>query len=62
MQSNNLKSTVMEKEKLNNGLANAGIVGLSVINSDNPRCDECPCEEDGCVKLICYGGHVCLWG
>ncbi len=52
----------MEKEKLNNGLANAGIVGLSVINSDNPRCDECPCEEDGCVKLICYGGHVCLWG
>lgn len=45
----------------NNGLATAGLVGKSIVKCDNQKCETCINEGADCKKLICSGGHVCIW-
>lgn len=48
-------------EKKQNGLATAGLVGKSIVKCDNQKCETCANESFDCVKLICAGGHICVW-
>lgn len=43
-----------------NGLANTGLEGKQVISCANNKCDFCPNENQECVKIIAYGGHICM--
>lgn len=51
----------MEKGNFNNGLSTAGLAGKSIVKCDDQKCETCSCESFDCVKLICSGGHVCVW-
>lgn len=53
----------MEKINQNgNRLAEAGILGASIVKCDDQKCDGCVNEQFDCKKLICSGGHICVWG
>lgn len=45
-----------------NGLASAGLVGKTIVKCDDQKCETCVNQNDDCAKLICSGGHVCVWG
>lgn len=47
--------------EIKNGLATAGLVGKAIVKCDDQKCDTCECEQNDCVKLICSGGHICVW-
>ena len=49
-------------EENNNALGTAQLIGKTIVKCDTQMCDTCPNEAFDCVKLICSGGHVCLWG
>ncbi len=44
-----------------NGLVSAGLVGKTIVKCDDQKCETCPNESFECQKLICSGGHVCVW-
>lgn len=48
-------------EKNTNLLAEASLLGASIVKCDNQKCETCPNESYDCQKLICSGGHVCIW-
>lgn len=51
-------------EKMNqegNRLATAGLTGKTIVKCDNQKCETCVNESYDCQKLICSGGHVCIW-
>ena len=50
-----------EAQSYENGLKNAGLEGKSIVKCNNQKCETCINESYDCVKLICSGGHVCLW-
>lgn len=51
----------MNEEKKSNGLMGAGLLGKTIVRCDNEKCHACVNESYDCVKLICSGGHVCVW-
>lgn len=51
----------MTKENQGNGLAQAGLQGKIIVKCDNQKCETCVSQDEDCVKLICSGGHVCIW-
>ena len=53
---------VMEEVEIKkNELVSAGLTGKTVVRCDDQKCETCSNESYDCVKLICSGGHVCLW-
>lgn len=51
----------MDNGTKKNGLAQAGLVGRTIVKCDDQKCEACPNESFDCAKLICSGGHVCIW-
>lgn len=48
-------------EKTKNGLTQAGLVGKAIVKCVGQKFETCTNESFDCVKLICSGGHVCIW-
>ncbi len=48
-------------ERTENRLATSGLVGKTIVKCSGQRCDTCGNESFDCQKLICSGGHVCVW-
>lgn len=44
-----------------NVLAQANLVGWSIVKCDNQKCATCETESYDCKKLVMPGGQICIW-
>lgn len=54
----------MEKtmaKEIRNGLFPARLEGMAIMRADDQKCETCKQEWMDCHKLICSGGHVCVY-
>lgn len=51
----------MAKKEQENGLEPAGLVGKTIVKCDDQKRETCVNKNFDFAKLICSGGHVCIW-